>query len=71
MAVHITRTVALGDGRVQVWGANPSGQVAHVIVGLDKLKDGSVYPLLQLAADKLDRTAGNLRTQSTKDFGEG
>lgn len=68
MSVHITRTVELGDGRVQVWGANPGGKVAHVIVGLDKLRDGSVYPMLQLAADKLDTTAGNLRVQSTKDF---
>lgn len=67
MAVQITQTLAVGDGTYQVWGRNPGGQMAHVIVGLDKVQDGSVYLMLQLAADKLDTKARNLELQSTLD----
>lgn len=67
MAVQITQTLAVGDGTIQVWGRNPGGQMAHVIVGLDKLQDGTAYLLLQLAADKLDTKAANLELQSTLD----
>lgn len=67
MSVQITRTEPRGDGTVSVWGLNPGGKVAHVVVGLDKVADGSAYAMLQLAADKADRIAASLDRQSTLD----
>ena len=67
MAAHIVRTEPLGDGQVQVWGMNPGGNLAHVIVGLDRMADGTVYTMLQIAADKIDKKARDLDRQSILD----
>lgn len=67
MAVQVSHTVPMGDGRVQVFGRNPDGQMGHVIVGLDLLADGTAYRMLQIAADKLDKKSRDLDRQSTLD----
>lgn len=67
MAVQVTQTLDNGDGTLTVYGRNPGGNVAHVVVGRDKLADGSAYVMLEIAAGKLDGKAASLDTQSRLD----
>ena len=67
MSVQVTQTLDNGDGTVTVYGCVPGGQIAHVVVGRDKLADGTAYTMLGIAAAKLDNAAGALHTQTTLD----
>lgn len=70
MSVTITQTVNNGDGTWIIYGRRPGGQVAHVIAGLDQLKSGAVYDMLEIAAKKLDAKAALVGQQSMLDSRE-
>lgn len=67
MSVTVTRTVSNGDGTYTFYGVSPAGNAVHVVAGQDRLEDGSVYTMLEVAARKADSRASALQRQSTMD----
>lgn len=67
MSAQVTQTIDNGDGTITVYGRQPGGNIAHVIVGRDKLEDGSVYTMLDLACTTIDVKARALAVQTTLD----
>ncbi len=67
MTIRIDRTTDNGDGTLTVYAVTPGYHQCHVIVGRDKVADGTVYALLELAASKVDSRAQALATQQMHD----
>lgn len=56
----ISYTVDLGNGDVEVHGADDHGNQTIVHCGWDKIHDGTVYLMMDAALDKVRQTRAHL-----------